>query len=717
MTKILVIVESPAKARSINKFLGKKYIVKASIGHVRDLPKSELGVRIDDNFQPRYITIRGKGEIIKDLKIAARKVDKVYLATDPDREGEAIAWHLSELLRIEKSPVSADRQEPCRIEFNEITRPAILKALQNPHPINYHRVNSQQARRILDRLVGYSLSPLLWQKVKKGLSAGRVQSVAVRLICEREEEIQAYAPEEYWTLTAIFNKARKKFFAARLFKVGKEKAVIPDQAHLEEILKELADASYRVVKISRQIKARQPAPPFTTSTLQQEAYRKLNFTTRRTMMIAQQLYEGIDLGKEGPVGLVTYIRTDSVRVATTAQNEARSFIQEKFGAEYIPAAPRKVAPKGRIQDAHEAIRPTSIDREPEVVKKYLTSDQYRLYKLIWSRFLASQMSPALIETTSVDISALKYIFRATGSITKFPGFMQIYIESIDDHENKEEEQSLPELREGDQLELRSIEPKQHFTQPPSRYTDATLVKTLEEKRIGRPSTYAPIVETIQKRGYVARENKQFVPTELGVIVVDILKKHFPEIIDVEFTAIVEEKLDKIEEGELDWIKMLKEFYPPFQKTIEKAREEISKIKLADEVTGEICKECGRNMVIKMGRYGKFLACPAFPECLYTRPLVTSTGISCPYCAGMLVERRSKKGRLFYGCSQYPECDFIIFNAPSPEKCPACGGLMVIRNRRNQILRLKCVRPECGFQIEKEQCANGEAPNKASLKKD
>ncbi len=705
MASTLVIVESPAKARSLSKFLGKKYTVKASLGHVRDLPKSELGVKIGENFQPKYITIRGKGEIIKELKNAAKKVEKVYLAPDPDREGEAIAWHLMDVLQIEK-----DR--PCRIEFNEITKQAVQKAIKNPRSIDANRVNSQQARRILDRLVGYSLSPLLWQKVKKGLSAGRVQSVAVRLICDREEEIQAFVPEEYWTLTAILQGKKGRLLTARLLKIGEEKAEIPDRARLEEILKELTGAVFQVSKISRQEKARQPAPPFTTSTLQQEAYRKLNFTARRTMTVAQQLYEGLDLGEEGPVGLVTYIRTDSTRVADSAQAEARSYIRERFGPEYVPAEPRKAASRGKIQDAHEAIRPTSLYREPEAVKKYLTQDQYRLYKLIWSRFLAGQMSPALIETTSVDIAAGKYIFRATGSVVRFPGFMRVYTESRDDSadsaEGGEEEHVLPELQEGDRLMLKAYDPRQHFTQPPPRYTDATLVKTLEEKGIGRPSTYAPIVETIQKRGYVVRENRQFVPTELGIIVVNLLKKHFPDIIDVEFTATVEEKLDRIEEGELDWMQMLAEFYYPFQETVARAGEEIRKIELADEVTGEICEECGRRMVIKMGRYGKFLACPGFPECRFTKPLVTSTGIPCPQCPGELVERRSKKGRRFYGCSRYPECDFVVFDPPSREACPECGGLMVVKGRRDGVERLKCINENCGFQLEKEAGDNGEA---------
>ncbi|HAP93789.1 MAG TPA: type I DNA topoisomerase [Desulfotomaculum sp.] len=700
LPKTLVIVESPTKARSLSKFLGSKYTVKASMGHVRDLPRSRLGINTEDNFQPRYITIRGKGEVIKELKAAVKKVDRVLLAPDPDREGEAIAWHLQEMLGIENGP--------CRVEFNEVTGQAVQKAIKAPRDIDYNRVNSQQARRILDRLVGYNLSPLLWQKVKSGLSAGRVQSVAVRLICDREEEIQSFVPEEYWTLTVVCIQKDGISFDARLFKIGDEKARIPDRSRMEIILKDLGPASYRVVKISRQEKPRYPAPPFTTSTLQQEAYRKLNFTARRTMAVAQQLYEGLEAGEKSPVGLVTYIRTDSTRVAESARDEARALIRERFGQQYVPHSPRQVVSKGKIQDAHEAIRPTDVCREPDAVKKYLTQDQYKLYKLVWSRFIASQMSPALIETTGVDLVAGKYTFRATGSVIRFAGFMQVYTESTDDG-TKEIETLLPDLAEGDILKAKSLIPKQHFTQPPPRYTDATLIRTMEEKGIGRPSTYAPIVETIQKRGYVTKQKKQFVPTELGMIVVGLLKNHFSEIIDVEFTAMIEEKLDKIEEGELDWVQMIQEFYYPFQQTVKKAGEEIERVTIPDEVSEEICEKCGRNMVIKTGRYGRFLACPGFPECRNLKPLITSTGVSCPQCGGELVIRRSKKGRRFYGCSRFPECNFVVWNEPSIEPCPQCGGLLVIKNNRGEKAQLACVNGSCGFKTGKESHGTGKRP--------
>ncbi|AEG14582.1 DNA topoisomerase I [Desulfofundulus kuznetsovii DSM 6115] len=702
MSKTLVIVESPAKAKSIGKLLGKKYTIKASMGHVRDLPKSQFGVDVEHGFTPKYITIRGKGEIIKELRTAVKKADRVLLASDPDREGEAIAWHLANVLEI-------DENAPCRIEFNEITKQAVQNAVKAPRPIDYNRVNAQQARRILDRLVGYKLSPLLWRKVKKGLSAGRVQSVAVRLICDREEEINAFVPEEYWTLTAVFTRRGKDPFEAKLYKIGDKKAEIKNQAQIEEILKELKGVSYRVVKITRREKTRQPAPPFTTSSLQQEAYRKLNFTARKTMMVAQQLYEGLELGKEGPVGLVTYIRTDSTRVAVQAQMDARAYIQEKFGPGYVPEKPRQVAARGRAQDAHEAIRPTAVEREPEAIKQYLTPDQYKLYKLIWSRFVASQMSPAIIETTSIDITGGHYTFRAAGSVVKFPGFTRVYVESRDD-ETKEEEGVLPALSEGEALEVKSLTPKQHFTQPPPRYTDATLVKALEEKGIGRPSTYAPILETIIKRGYVVREKKQLVPTELGMVVVDLLKKHFPDIIDVEFTAQMEESLDRIEEGEMDWVRVIQDFYGPFQETLARAEEEIGQVTVSDEVSEEICEQCGRNMVVKMGRYGKFLACPGFPECRNTRPLLEPTGVPCPQCKGELVVRRSKKGRKFYGCSRYPDCDFVVWDEPSGEKCPRCGGILVIKKGRGEQEELECVNEQCRYRVDREKKAgsNGEA---------
>ncbi len=686
MSKTLVIVESPAKAKSIGKYLGKNFTVKASMGHVRDLPKSQFGVDVENNFSPKYIAIRGKGDIIKDLRSAVKKVDRVLLASDPDREGEAIAWHLSKLLDI-------DEHTPCRIEFNEITKNAIQQAVKQPRPIDVDRVNAQQTRRILDRLVGYNLSPLLWRKVKKGLSAGRVQSVAVRLICDREEEIQAFIPEEYWSLTAKFSKSGKSPFEAKLHKYKNKKLEISSKEAMDQILADLKDSSYRVESITRKEKLRNPAAPFTTSSLQQEASRKLNFTSRKTMVVAQQLYEGIELGKQGPMGLVTYIRTDSTRVSETATDEAKSFILERFGPAYIPKQPRQTAAKGKVQDAHEAIRPTSVNLDPESVKQYVTNDQFKLYKLIWARFVASQMASAIIDTTSMDIAAGEYTFRASGSIVKFPGFMQVYIEGNDEG-TKDEEKLLPELTEGDKVDLKSLTPKQHFTQPPPRYTDATLVKVLEEKGIGRPSTYAPIVETIQKRGYVVRESKQFYPTELGMIVIELLKNHFPDIINIEFTADMEEKLDQIAEGDQEWAGILKDFYHPFKDTLEKAEDVIGKVKVADEVSDEICEQCGKNMVIKLGRFGKFLACPGFPDCRNTKPLLEPTGVGCPKCEGEMVLRRSKKGRKFYGCSKYPECQFVTWDTPTQEKCPHCGFMMVEKNSRSKEKQLLCVNEEC-----------------------
>lgn len=693
MSKILVIVESPAKAKTIGKFLGKKYIVKASMGHVRDLPKSQFGVNVKEGFAPKYITIRGKGDTIKDLKNAVKKADQVLIASDPDREGEAIAWHLQNILDI-------SAEKPCRIEFNEITKQAIQNAARNPRLIDFNRVNAQQARRILDRLVGYNLSPLLWRKIKKGLSAGRVQSVAVRLICDREAEIQAFESEEYWTLSGLFVKTGWAPFEGRLLKCKNKNIEITNEKDMQEVLDELKGAHYIVSKIVRKEKTRRPAPPFTTSTLQQEAYRKLNFTARKTMMVAQQLYEGLDLGKEGTSGLVTYIRTDSTRVSSSAKEEAQKYITERFGAQYVGRAPAAAKGKGKIQDAHEAIRPTAIQREPDQIKGHLTNDQYKLYKLIWSRFLASQMSQAVYDTTSVDISAGVYIFRATGSVIVFPGFIKVYTESRDNGD-KDEEGLLPELKEDEEVEARSLTPKQNFTQPPPRYTEATLVKMLEEKGIGRPSTYAPIIETIIKRAYVVREKKQFYPTELGDIVVAMLKNHFHDIIDVQFTAGLEEKLDKIEEGEQDWVQVLDNFYQPFSRTLEKADEEIGHVKVPDEVTEEVCEQCGRNLVIKIGRYGKFLACPGFPECRNTKPLLEPVGVNCPRCEGELVARRSKKGRKFFGCSRFPECDFVTWDQPAKVKCPNCGDLMVEKKRSGKSSYLLCVNKECGGKVESE----------------
>jgi len=700
LSKTLVIVESPAKAKTISKFLGRKFTVKASMGHVRDLPKSQFGVDVENGFNPKYINIRGKGDIIKELRSAEKKADQVLIASDPDREGEAIAWHLQNVLNI---PV----EQPCRIVFNEITKQAVESSVKQPRIVDEDLVHAQQTRRILDRLVGYNLSPLLWRKVKKGLSAGRVQSVVVRLVCDREEEISAFEPVEYWTLTGLFLKKGKSPFEGRLFHFSGKKIDIGSEEQMNEVLSALEGADYVVEKIERKEKTRRPAVPFITSTLQQEAYRKLNFTSRKTMMIAQQLYEGLDLGKEGHSGLVTYIRTDSSRVSETARNEAKGYLQAKFGKEYVGKNLPRAAAKGKIQDAHEAIRPTSVSREPDSVKGFLTNDQYKLYKLIWSRFLASQMSNAVFDTTRIDIGAGQYTFRANGSIVKFPGFMQVYIEGRDDEEN-DENKHLPELSEGDRLSLSSLKPLQHFTQPPPRYSDATIIKTLEEKGIGRPSTYAPIVETVIKRGYVVREKKQIYPTELGVTVVDLLKKHFVDIIDVEFTAALEKELDQVGEGAVNWVKVLDSFYTPFNETLLKADQEIGKVKVEDEVTEEICELCGRNMVIKMGRFGKFLACPGFPDCRNTKPLLESTGVQCPKCQGEILARRSKKGRKFYGCSGYPECDFVLWDMPTKVKCPVCGGLMVEKRSAGKKTYLNCINDQCKTKQNKTKGADKKA---------
>jgi len=712
LSKTLVIVESPAKAKTISKFLGKKYTVKASMGHVRDLPKSQLGMDPKNGFNPKYITIRGKGDTIKELRNAAKKVDRVLIASDPDREGEAIAWHLQNILEF-------GNKGSCRIEFNEITKQAVQKSVRQPRPIDYNRVNAQQARRILDRLVGYNLSPLLWRKIKKGLSAGRVQSVAVRLISDREEEIRTFEPEEYWTLTGSFVKTGHAPFEGKLAKHKNNKIDIKTGDKMREVLDSLKGAHYTISKVTRKEKSRKPAPPFITSTMQQESYRKLNFTTRKTMVVAQQLYEGLDLGKEGTSGLITYIRTDSTRVSATAREESQNYIRQRFGPQYVAGESTHKARKGKIQDAHEAIRPTSINLEPDQIKTFLTNEQYKLYKLIWLRYLGSQMSAAVFDTTSVDIDAAGYIFRANGSIMKFPGFMKVYTESVDNGE-KDEEKLLPELKEGEEVEARSLTPKQNFTQPPPRYSEATLVKTLEEKGIGRPSTYAPIIETIIKRGYVVRESKQFYPTELGDTVVDLLKNHFHDIMDIEFTAGMEEKLDRIEEGELDWVQVLDGFYDPFRTTMERAEEEIGHIKIADEVTEEICEQCGRNLVIKLGRYGKFLACPGFPECRNTKPLLEPIGVKCARCEGEIVIRRSKKGRKFFGCSGYPECDYVAWDRPTSEKCPECGELMLEKKGPGKGISIKCVSEKCGHKKGPEKKAarvNIARPEKAPAKTD
>ncbi|NLW07437.1 MAG: type I DNA topoisomerase [Clostridia bacterium] len=690
MAKTLIIVESPAKAKTIAKFLGRNYTIKPSMGHLRDLPRSQFAVDVENGFEPRYITIRGKGPIVKELRSAAQKSQRVLLATDPDREGEAIAWHLQHLLNLPPDPI--------RIEFNEITPKAVQEAIKNPRVINQFYVDAQQARRVLDRIVGYKLSPLLWRKVRKGLSAGRVQSVAVRLIVDREQEIEAFESEEYWSLTAwLLSEGENKAFPAKLLKYQGQELVISSEAEMTKITAALEGATYRVSDIKQRERRKNPAPPFTTSTLQQEAYRKLNFTARRTMQVAQQLYEGLELGgSEGTVGLITYIRTDSTRVASVAQLEARDYLAERFGKEYVPEKPRQYKGRKGSQDAHEAIRPTSVWREPLTVKNNLTRDQYRLYSLIWERFVASQMEAAVIDTVTANIDAGPYLFRATGSVIKFPGYLRVYQENVNGEEKEQEqEQSLPSLKVGQVLGLANLEPKQHFTQPPPRYTEASLVKTMEELAIGRPSTYAPTIETILQRGYVVREQKQFIPTELGRVVVVLLKQHFPDIIDVEFTAQMEEQLDLIEEGKLPWRKVLADFYQPFQQLLERAEKEIGTVELPQEISEEKCENCNRNLVVKMGRYGKFLACPGFPECRFTKPLVDSIGVTCPQCGGNIVARRSKKGRKFFGCQNYPECNFVSWDKPTEQNCPHCGTRLVEKSSR-QGTRLVCPNKECKY---------------------
>lgn len=679
----LVIVESAAKAKTLGKFLGKGYKVKASVGHIKDLPKSKLGIDIENNFQPQYITIRGKGELLKEIKEESSKVDRVLLATDPDREGEAIAWHLQNAIRL-----PAD--SACRIEFHEITREAVKKAIKHSRPVDRQRVQAQQARRILDRLVGYNLSPLLWSKVRKGLSAGRVQSVAVRLIAERENEINRFVPEEYWTLETILRDEADHAFNARLLSLNNEKLEITNQEQMTGICKTLEKTKLKALRLEKREKPKKPNPPFTTSTMQQEASRRLNFFSKRTMKVAQELYEGLEMGKQGIVGLITYLRTDSTRVASVAQQEARDFIAAAYGPDYIPEAVNEYKSRKGAQDAHEAIRPTAVSRTPESIKAFLSRDQFRLYKLIWDRFIASQMSAALYDTVRLDIKAGEYGLRATSSQLRFAGYKRVY----NDGDEEEVKNPIPELREGQELFLMELKPEQHFTQPPPRFTEASLVKLLEEKNIGRPSTYAPIIDTILKRNYVERRNKQFVPTELGIIVVELLKENFPRIMDVEFTAKMEEDLDRIEEGDLEWTQVVSEFYLPFNAELEKARVDIARVEIKDEEAGKPCPKCGKPLLVKHGRFGKFLACSGFPECRHTESVNQEIGIACPKCGGAVVALKSKKGRRFYGCSNFPDCDFRSWNKPTGEKCPQCGAAMVEKLNRSKEIESVCPNSEC-----------------------
>lgn len=691
MSDYLVIVESPAKAKTIERYLGKKYKVKASMGHVRDLPKSQMGVDIEQNFEPKYITIRGKGPVLKELKTAAKKAKKVYLAADPDREGEAIAWHLAHSLDL-------DLNSDCRVVFNEITKDAIKESFKHPRMINMDLVDAQQARRILDRLVGYKISPILWKKVKKGLSAGRVQSVALRLIIDREKEINDFKPEEYWTIDGTFLKGQETFEASFFGKNGK-KLPLNSEADVKEILSQLKGNQYIVEKVTKKERKRNPALPFTTSTLQQEAARKLNFRAKKTMMIAQQLYEGIDLGREGTVGLITYMRTDSTRISNTAVDEAAAFIDQTYGKEFLGGKRKPAKKNENAQDAHEAIRPTSVLRKPSELKAVLGRDQMRLYKLIWERFVASQMAPAVLDTMSVDLTNNGLTFRANGSKVKFSGFMKVYVEGKDD-QMEEKDRMLPDLQEGDTVLSKDIEPEQHFTQPPPRYTEARLVKTLEERGIGRPSTYAPTLDTIQRRGYVALDNKRFVPTELGQIVLDLIMEFFPEIINVEFTAKMERDLDHVEEGNTEWVKIIDNFYTDFEKRVKKAESEMKEVEIEPEYAGEDCELCSSPMVYKMGRYGKFLACSNFPDCRNTKPIVKQIGVKCPSCGeGNIVERKSKKKRVFYGCDRYPDCEFVSWDKPIERKCPKCGKMLVEKKLKKGI-QVQCV--ECDYKEEPQK---------------
>ena len=694
MKKPLIIVESPTKARTIKKFLPPRYVVKASVGHVRDLPKSTLGVDVEHDFAPRYLTIKGKGDVIKELRSAVKTASDVFLATDPDREGEAIAWHLAELLKLE---------HPRRIELHEITKEAALRAIEGAHDIDMDRVNAQQARRILDRLVGYKISPLLWAKVRGGLSAGRVQSVAVKLIVDREREIRSFVTREYWTIAALLAKAETgAHFAAELVEIDGEKAEIDNGGRADQIVADLQDASFRVAAVKQRESRRNAAPPFTTSTIQQEASRKLRFRVRKTMQTAQALYEGVDLGAEGTQGLITYMRTDSTRISDGARDAAKAFIDATYGPEFYGGAKQFKVREG-AQDAHEAIRPTSVARTPESLARVLKRDELRLYQLIWERFVASQMAAAVYDQTSVDIAATpvrgstKYAFRASGSVLKFAGFTRIYEEGKDDdaasagsggaagaRNGKPARVMLPALVKDEDLERRGIEPKQHFTEPPPRYTEATLVKALEENGIGRPSTYSSIVETIQARQYVEQVDRRFRPTDIGMSVNDLLAEHFRDIMDLAYTAKMESELDQVEENKLDWVDVLRQFYGPFARELADAELKLPKVEQRDEPTDEICANCGKPMVIKTGRFGRFISCSGYPECKTTKPILKDSGALCPKDGGMIAERKSRRGRTFYGCANYPACDFVSWDRVVPEPCPECGAYVTVKSKRGML---------------------------------
>lgn len=687
MAKYLVIVESPAKVKTIKKFLGSNYEVMASNGHVRDLPKSQLGIDVEHDFEPKYITIRGKGDILAALRKAAKKADKVYLATDPDREGEAISWHLSNALKLEQKKMR-------RITFNEITKTAVKASIKQARDINMDLVDAQQTRRMLDRMVGYEISPVLWAKVKRGLSAGRVQSVALRIIGDREEEINNFIPEEYWSLDAEFSvEGERKPLTAKFYGNKNKRLAIHSREELDKILKELDGVEYRVAEVKKGERTKKAPLPFTTSTLQQEASKVLNFSTQKTMRLAQQLYEGVDIKGSGTIGIITYLRTDSTRISEEADAAAREYIVSEYGEEYVATAEKKGDSKKKIQDAHEAIRPTDIRRLPLSVKESLSRDQYRLYQLIWKRFAASRMQQAKYETTSVKIQGGEYYFTVSASKLKFDGFMEVYTQEDD---SKGENQLLVKsLDEQTKIGLKGFKEQQHFTQPPAHYTEAALVKTLEELGIGRPSTYAPTITTIIARRYVAKENKNLYMTELGEVVNKIMKEAFPSIVDVNFTATMEELLDCVGEGKVEWKTVIRNFYPDLDEAVKTAQKELEQVKIEDEVTDVICEQCGRNMVIKYGPHGKFLACPGFPDCKNTKPYLEKIGVACPICGKDVVVKRSKKGRLYYGCENNPECEFMSWQKPSKDKCPSCGGYMLEKGNK-----LVCADEHCGFVMMK-----------------
>lgn len=684
--KYLVIVESPAKAATIGKFLGNSYKIEASMGHIRDLPKSQMGIDVENDFEPKYITIRGKGDLLSKLRRDAKNADKVFLATDPDREGEAISWHLVHALNL------GEEKDISRITFNEITKTAVKHSIGEARNIDMDLVNAQQARRVLDRMVGYTISDLLWQKVKKGLSGGRVQSVALRIICDREEEILAFIPTEYWSLVAKLSDKNGKRLEAKFYGKDDEKMELSDSQTTDEVVKGLEGQDFQVTDVKTGTRQKKPVAPFTTSTLQQEASKHLNMASQKTMMIAQQLYEGVNIKGEGTVGLVSYIRTDSFRISDEAYDSVVAFIKEKYGEPYVNPERIVYKSKGKTQDAHEAIRPTEVLRTPESIKDSLSKDQFRLYKLIWERFVASQMSPAVYDTLSVKLKAGEYSFRSSGSSLKFKGFLEAYNKG-----EEEDEKMIPLLEKGDLLKTEELLPEQHFTQPPARFTDASLIKTLEEIGVGRPSTYAPTLTTIQARHYVTKEAKNLYPTELGEVVNNIMKSYFSEIVDVDFTANMEKRLDEVENGHEEWKQIIRDFYPEFNDCVEDAREKLAKVEIKDEVSDVICEKCGRNMVIKYGRYGKFLACPGFPECQNAKPFFEEAGVNCPECGGKVLIKKTKKGRAYFGCENNPTCGFMSWNKPTGEKCPVCGSFLVEKGRKN--VKIVCSNEKCGYMKE------------------